>query len=161
MNKREVLIYTDGSCSNKDKKAGGGVGIVMIHEDANMHRELSLGCFKCDSMSSARAEVLAIILALDHVRPGFDYIIHSDNQYCVKTHEEGWLKGWIEKGILDTKAHADLWMRFHKHLVRLDSRVKLKWVKGHNGHEHNEACDRLANEGRLRKTVDIDDGRRR
>lgn len=142
-----VDIWTDGSCDNKRKDLGGGIGIVVVFGEKELH--ISKGTFY-DQVSAARMEVLAVVSAIELVKPGYDYTIYSDNQYCVKTLNEGWLWKWLSQGIIEDKAHSDLWKRFEKKYKQLDQRVEMKWIPGHakGKYPYNERADELANQGR-------------
>jgi len=152
MDRRElpkIQVWTDGSCNNNRKSDGGGIGIVMRFNE-NQH-EVSEGPFM-DSPTSASMEIMAVIRALEILSFRYNIIIHSDNQYVVNTYEKKWLQRWVKNGELGKRANGELWKRFDKIVSKhkkMGSRVKLCWVKGHNGNEYNEIADKLANEGRL------------
>ena len=57
-----------------------------------------------------------------------------------------WLDGWLKKnwktsGNKPVK-NVDLWKRLLKAME--PHNVTFEWVKGHDGHQENERCDRLA-----------------
>ena len=144
-----VTVYCDGSCDNKNKSEGGGIGIHM--EFNGKIKEVSE--YVPAPCTSATCEIIAAIRVLEICRPSSHHItIHSDNRYVVDTVEKGWYRKWIQKGITHTKANIDLWERFFKAYYRHKGKegVTLKWVKGHAGIELNEVVDKLANEGRLK-----------
>ena len=58
----------------------------------------------------------------------------------------GWARSWRAKGWKKSDGkpalNVDLWERL---LGLLEiHKVSFIWVRGHNGHEYNERCDRLA-----------------
>lgn len=80
-----------------------------------------------------------------------DLVIYCDSQYAIKSVTE-WMSGWKKRGWrrADGKPVLNLMI-----MQALDAemtaaraagrRVEFRWVKGHAGHELNEAADRLAN----------------
>lgn len=144
---KEIAVHSDGSCNNKKQEEGGGIGIHMNY-NGHIH-EVSEGYE--GPTTSAQMEIMGAIRTLELLKPGYQITIFIDNKYVVDTIEQGWLNGWIKKGILETKANHLLWRRFReayeKHGGYLN--VRLQWIKGHAGHKENERVDELANQGRL------------
>lgn len=152
----EIIVYTDGSANNKKTARDGGLGVVIRYTDTkgNIHKkDYCEGQFV--NTSSARMEIMAVIRALELIKPTRKHkiIIHSDNQYVVKTVMCGWLENWLIKG--QHKANMDLWNRFNTIFRKHGglSSVELRWIKGHAGHQYNELADQLANQGRKNKTL--------
>lgn len=142
----EITIYTDGSCNNHTHDKGG-YGIVLINGTV---KQFAGGQYS--NTSSARMEILAIIKGLSKCKEGDVVTVYSDNQYAVNTLAKGWLFKWIEKNF-EQRKNKDLWRQFHKEYLRLDKRVTLKWVRGHDGNEYNEIADRLATLGSKREAI--------
>lgn len=142
-----VNIYTDGSADNL-KSREGGCGVVLRFRD--MEKDVFFGRYI--NTTSARMEILAVIKALEICEPGFDIVIHSDNQYVVNAAND-WAWKW-EKTNFAGKKNEDLWKRFIELMTLKHDRdsVSFKWVKGHDGTELNELADQLANKGRLFKS---------
>lgn len=85
---------------------------------------------------------MAVIQALKQIKkPGHQVVVYSDSKYIVNAVNEGWLFNWEQKGFKNKK-NPDLWREFLK--VYREHDVTVKWVKGHEGIEENEACDELA-----------------
>ena len=90
-------------------------------------------------------ELLAAISGLSALKERCSVTLYSDSKYLVDAYLEGWLESWRKKGFKrgreDIK-NRDLWER----LVELTDmhEVTFVWVKGHDGHEYNERCDKLA-----------------
>lgn len=95
-------------------------------------------------------ELWAVIDLLEQARAS-DLVILCDSQYVIKAATE-WLPGWKRKGW----RKADGKPVMNRELVqRLDALLeerraagratRFEWVRGHAGHELNEAADRLAN----------------
>lgn len=144
-----VTVYTDGSCNNKAKEKGGGIGIVLLVND--WVRLISEGPYS--EATSARMEILAVIRSIEMIQPNWNIEIYCDNEYVVKTINE-WLESWISRGILHSKKNVDLWERYIKARDKIQGDIKLIWVRGHDGNHWNEKVDKLANKGRLGEQVD-------
>lgn len=131
-----IYIFTDGSSRGNPGK--GGFGTVLI---SGPHRkELSKG-FKLTTNN--RMELLAAIEGLECLKAdGMEVTLVSDSKYVVDAVEKGWLTKWLRTNFAGGKKNADLWIRFSRAYKR--HKVKMQWVKGHNGHPENERCDQLA-----------------
>ena len=69
----------------------------------------------------------------------------DNGKYLVDAFNEGWVYGWREKGWRrgkDELKNPDLWLELYDLVKKHD--VEFVWVKGHNGHDYNERCDKLA-----------------
>lgn len=137
----KVIIYTDGSCSGNP--GPGGYGAVLI--SGNAQKMLSGGDA---NTTNNRMELTAVIEALSVLKYPCEVELHSDSQYFINAMTKGWLKSWQSKGWIksDKKPvlNRDLWER----IIAETSKHKMTyiWVRGHNGDEYNEICDRLATE---------------
>lgn len=136
-----ATFYTDGGCES-NPNGPGGYGVVLV-EDNKIVKELS-GGDKCTTNN--RMELTAIISALrfmdEHGIKGAEII--SDSKYCIDGKTK-WMSNWIKN---DWKAssgdvkNVDLWKQVNA--LCENKTVRFKWVKGHDGNEFNERCDRLA-----------------
>ena len=141
----KVTIYTD--CSARGNPDGpGGYGAVLQYIDPKgiLHeRELSAGY---ERTTNNRMELMAAIAALEALNRPCEVTLYSDSQYLVKAFQEHWIDAWIKKGWKRGKnepvKNVDLWKRLLR--VKEKHQVKFVWVKGHDGHEMNERCDKLA-----------------
>jgi ribonuclease HI len=92
---------------------------------------------------------MEIYAAYDAVRTltGGPLVVVSDSTYVVNCFRDGWWKGWLAKGWLNSQrkpvANRDLWEPFVQ-LVRDRGDVTFRWVKGHSGDPMNDLVDRLA-----------------
>jgi hypothetical protein len=90
-------------------------------------------------------ELTAPTRALAALEGPHKVIIHTDSKY-VQSGITKWILGWRRNGwkTADKQPvkNKDLWQELAKELERHD--VEWKWVKGHAGHEWNEAVDELA-----------------
>ena len=136
---KEVKIYTDGACSGNP--GPGGYGCVLIYK--GKEKRISGGERET---TNNRMELTAVIEALSALKEPCQVTLISDSRYVVDAIEKGWLESWRQNGWkkADKKAalNVDLW---EKLLPLLDThKVTFDWVKGHDGDEYNEICDRLA-----------------
>ena len=136
---KKVYAYTDGACRGNPGK--GGWGAILVYN--GKEKELSGG--EKDTTNN-RMELSAVIAALSALKEPCDVTLTTDSQYVVNAIEKGWLENWKKNGWRKSDKSAvlnvDLW-------AKLDGLLKLHkmtfvWVKGHNGHEYNERCDKLA-----------------
>ena len=121
----KVTIWTDGSCLG-NPGPGGWAYIIQIGEE----RTEASG--HCIDTTNNRMEMTAAIEALKTLSSARTVLLHSDSQLLIKTMTLGWKR----------KKNHDLWAELDR-LAALH-RVSWQWVRGHNGHPENEACDALA-----------------
>ncbi len=139
-----VEMYTDGACSGNPGR--GGYGCILRYKDTsgNYHeKDLTQGY---DSTTNNRMELMAVIVGLEALKKPCRVDIYSDSKYFIDAFEQKWIDNW-QKNNWKTAGkkpvkNVDLWQRL---LIAMKPHtVNLIWVKGHNGHEFNERCDRLA-----------------
>lgn len=138
------LVYTDGSCSAKDRAGGYAYKIV----DVGIREESVGGGSEVDTTIS-RMELMAAISALEEIT---DWHIESAEDYehhCVAlvlSDSEHVVLGFMNKNRARNK-NVDLWDRLENAAGYFDL-VVFEHVKGHAGHTDNEDCDKLAGEFR-------------
>ncbi|MDN4573151.1 ribonuclease HI [Pandoraea cepalis] len=137
----QVEIYTDGAC--KGNPGPGGWGALLV---AGKHRKEMFGGEA--NTTNNRMELLAVIRALEALNTPCSVVLHTDSQYVQKGISE-WIHGWKARGWKTAaKApvkNADLWQTLDA--VSQKHQIDWRWVKGHAGHDGNEAADQLANRG--------------
>ena len=137
--RKQVEIYTDGSCLNNP--GPGGWGAVLCWN--GVEKELSGGEAHT---TNNRMELTAVIEALSLLKEPCIVELYSDSKYVIDGLEKGWAKGWKARGWVksDKKPalNPDLWDK----LLTLEGIHSLRyhWVKGHAETEFNNRCDELA-----------------
>lgn len=136
---KEVDIYTDGAC--KGNPGAGGFCCILKYKG----KEKLVSGGEANTTNN-RMELRAVISGLEILREPCEVTVYSDSKYVVDAMKLGWARGWKEKGWKKsdgkTALNTDLWER----LLSLSEmhRLRFVWVKGHDGHEYNERCDREA-----------------
>ena len=136
---KQIEIYTDGAC--RGNPGVGGWGAILVYR--GHEKELSGGDRQT---TNNRMELTAVIEALSALREPCEVTLTSDSKYVIDALKLGWAEGWRRRGWKKADnspaLNADLWER----LLALTEqhRVRLIWVKGHDGHPYNERCDKLA-----------------
>lgn len=136
---KQVEIFTDGACSGNP--GPGGWGAILRY---NGHeKELSGGE---NLTTNNRMELIAVIEALKALKEPCEVTLTSDSKYVCDAIKLGWAKKWKSNNWIKSdrsKAkNPELWDEL---LTLLEKhRMKINWVRGHNGHPENERCDRLA-----------------
>ncbi|MGM5630331.1 ribonuclease HI [Apibacter raozihei] len=144
-----IEIFTDGASSGNPGK--GGYGIIMRLKGTNYEKTFSQG-FRLTTNN--RMELMAVIVALEKIsKPNQEVVVYSDSKYVVDAVNNNWIYGWQKKKFEKVK-NPDLWIRFLK--VYKNHRVKLQWIKGHEGHVENERADRLAVQASRSDLLSID-----
>ena len=119
----------------------------------NHRKEMSRG-FRMTTNN--RMELLAVLDALKSLkRHDLPVDVFTDSKYVCDAIEKGWVFNWQKKGFKDKK-NPDLWREFLR--IHNNYKLRLHWVKGHNGHPENERCDFLATEAAQGKNLEIDEG---
>ena len=129
-----TVVYTDGACSG-NPGPGGWAWVIPG------------GRYRSGSERHSTNQRMELAAALDAVR-SIDGAVEvvSDSAYVVNCFRQGWWKGWLARGWINTKkkpvANRDLW----EPLVDLyrSRPISFRWVKGHGGNKWNDLADRLA-----------------
>ena len=132
-------IFTDGGARGNPGR--GGWGYVYVAND-EIIKEAWGGE---DHTTKNRMELMAIIEAIKAIG-NEDTTLYSDSNLCVQTYNQ-WMAGWHAKG-WKRKTGPIANLELVKELFELKKKcpkMKLKWVKAHNGNRWNEYVDGLAN----------------
>lgn len=128
-------VWTDGACSGNP----GPGGWAWATEDGR------LASGGAAATTNQRMEITA---ALEAVRTlGGPLVVVSDSTYVVNCFRDGWWRGWLERGWVNSAkkpvANRDLWEPLVE-AVLADGKTSFRWVKGHSGDPMNDLVDRLA-----------------
>jgi ribonuclease HI len=148
-----TFIYTDGGCS---KNPGvGGYGVVVFQ--GGQRSELSGGYAHT---TNNRMELMACIRGLEALGAPCAVTVYSDSQYVVNGIMKGWARRWKSnnwmRNLKEPAENCDLWARLLDLSEKHDA--EFQWVRGHDGNEENERCDRLAVEMTQRGDLPPDPG---
>lgn len=136
---KKVEIYTDGACSGNP--GPGGYAAILKYNDTE--KEISGGE---KNTTNNRMELLAVISALKLLKEPCKVDLYSDSQYVCNALTQGWAKKWQENNWMRNKREKALNPELWEELLKLCDihEVTPIWVRGHDGHEYNERCDKLA-----------------
>ena len=154
-----VSIYTDGAAKG-NPDGPGGYGAVLQYTDKQgvLHeKEISQGYIRT---TNNRMELMAVIAGLEALNRPCLVDLYSDSKYVVDAFNQGWISSWIKnnwsRGKSGPVKNIDLWKRLLKAMEI--HKVNFIWVKGHDGVEVNERCDRLACKAALGRDLIEDEG---
>ena len=103
------------------------------------------------SMEVSAAGWISALLAaacagLSALKEPCEVTLYSDSKYLVDAINLGWAAAWRARGwrrsAKEEAKNPDLWETLFSLLET--HTVTFEWVRGHNGHDYNERCDRLA-----------------
>ncbi|KAK4096968.1 hypothetical protein N658DRAFT_435065 [Parathielavia hyrcaniae] len=145
------VVYTDGSSlGNGRVGATAGVGVYFGEGDPRNISERLPG----ETQTNQRAELTAILRALETVNLAQDLEIRTDSKYSIQCVTE-WYINW-EKNGWKTRAgpvkNQDLVQLVRDKIEEREAnggRTQFIWVKGHDTDQGNIAADRLAVAGAM------------
>lgn len=131
-----VAVYTDGACVGNPGPGGWAWAVAG-------------GPFASGAAAATTNQRMEIAAALDAVRTLSGPLqVVSDSTYVVNCFRDGWWKGWLTRGWLNSAkapvANRDLWEPLIESVQAEPGRVAFRWVKGHSGDIMNDLVDRLA-----------------
>ena len=149
---RGTLAYTDGACI---KNPGGPAGwsAILVPIDSVVDGEILAGAARIESFghipkssetTNNRAEITAILAALNIAPRDAPLTIYSDSEYTIKT----------AQGLYKGKANPDLWDLYKILRNKRNASTTFEWVRGHAGHTQNERADELAGLGAWNNDVE-------
>lgn len=121
-------VYTDGAYS--PRKDVGGIGFIILNGNGSIVGEFNKSYTRT---TNQRMEQIAVLKALESIKIPSDIEVYSDSAYVVETYNSGWKRN----------CNKDLWEKLDN-IISFHSSVKFIHVKGHNGNDLNERCDRNA-----------------
>ncbi|KAF6743847.1 ribonuclease H-like domain-containing protein, partial [Ephemerocybe angulata] len=135
-----VQVYVDGSAlrnGNEDARAGSG---VFYGRGSGKNEAVRVP----DNQTNNRAELYAVLRALEETNVHRTLVINSDSEYAIDM-----LTTYAAKyNALGWRATNGDVLRDIAYLLRQrPAATTLRKVKAHSGHEQNDAADLLAKEG--------------
>jgi len=138
-------VFTDGSCEGNP--GPGGWGFVWVENDEIVKQAQG----EDPATTNNRMELRALIEAYKALPTGAELDVYSDSQLCVNTVNE-WARGWEKRGwkrksgpIKNLELVQELYALANAH-----PKVKLNWIRAHDGSRWNEYADALASAHMLR-----------
>ena len=131
-----TTVYTDGACLGNPGPGGWAWAVPT-------------GRYASGAEPHTTNQRMEITAASEAVRtlPGPLEVV-SDSTYVVNCFRDGWWRGWLARGWKTTAkqpvANRDLWEPLIEAVQADPSRVRFRWVKGHNNDRYNDLVDRLA-----------------
>jgi len=132
-------VFTDGSCEGNP--GPGGWGYVWVEDDAILAQDSGHD----HATTNNRMELVALIEAYRRLPEETEITVYSDSQLCVKTVNE-WAPGWERRGWKRKTgpiANLELVQSLYA-LARGHPKVRLQWIRAHDGSRWNEYADALA-----------------
>ena len=132
---RPTVVFTDGACLGNP----GPGGWAWAEVD---------GAYASGPAARTTNQRMEITAALEAVRahPGPLQVV-SDSTYVVNCFRDGWWKGWLRRGWVNSAkkpvANRDLWEPLVEAVTGRGD-VAFRWVKGHSGDRWNDLVDMLA-----------------
>ncbi|MDR2635451.1 MAG: ribonuclease HI [Campylobacteraceae bacterium] len=130
---KSIILFSDGSSLGNP----GFGGYCAILRYKNSEKIISGGD---EDTTNNRMELKAVIEGIKALKEPCEIEIVSDSSYVTKGIAQ-WLEKWILKDF-DKIKNPDLWREYV--CVAKKHKIKTTWIKGHNGHEENEKCDKIA-----------------
>ena len=130
-----ITIYTDGACKNNP--GPGGLAAILLWN--GVERGIS-GCKRYTTNNEM--ELTALVEALKLLKSSSELEIYSDSNYVVNALNKGWIVKWQKDGSIYTRPNSELWLELIKEMSK--HKIRIHWVKGHNGDKYNEMCDKMA-----------------
>lgn len=132
---KKITLFSDGSALGNP--GPGGYGTILRFGD---HEKIVSG--NDAHTTNNRMELLGVIEGLKALKEPCEVEVISDSSYVVKGINE-WLSAWIARDFKKVK-NPELWREYIE--VSKTHKIHAIWVRGHNGHEENERCDKIARE---------------
>ena len=136
---KKVNIYSDGACSGNP--GPGGYGVILEYNGKEL--ELSGGSM---NTTNNQMELMGVIIGLEALKEPCEVTVTTDSKYVADAFNKHWIDSWQKKGWKKSDGKPVLNQELWQRLLNAKSQHKVKFVHilGHNGHEYNERCDRIA-----------------
>jgi ribonuclease HI len=132
---RALEVWTDGACSGNPGPGGWAWATRDGRQASGSDR----------ATTNQRMEIQAALEAVRALESPL--IVVSDSTYVVNCFRDGWWRGWLSRGWVNSAkkpvANRDVWEPLII-AVRDRGDITFRWVKGHSGDPMNDLVDRLA-----------------
>jgi len=132
-------VFTDGSCEGNP--GPGGWGYVWVEHGEIVQEDSG----REDATTNNRMELTALIEAYRRLPEEADVTVYSDSNLCVQTIND-WAAGWERRGWKRKTGpvkNLDLVKELYA-LANAHPKVRLTWIRAHDGSRWNEYADALA-----------------
>jgi ribonuclease HI len=132
-------VFTDGSCEGNP--GPGGWAAIWVADDDIVRAESG----GAPDTTNNRMELAALIAGLRMLPEDAELTVYSDSNLCVKTVNE-WAASWERRGWRRKTgpiANLELVKELYA-LAKSHPRVRIQWIKAHDGSRWNEYADALA-----------------
>lgn len=151
-----MIIYTDGGCRGNGQPWAIGAAAAVFKTKYGKYDAQALSLPSYPTPTNQRAEIAAIILALEQAlekydaldtRPWLDLRIYSDSRYAVE-YMNNWIYKWSGNGWINAAGNTVANRDLLEEASDLDDRlrgegdVKYIWIP----REENEIADRYCNQ---------------
>jgi ribonuclease HI len=135
---KQYRVYTDGSY--RLPNCGSYASIII--NDKNEETVIQKGAY---NTTNNRMELKAVLVALESIEASSTICVYTDSQYVAHSMSK-WLRMWHHYDYVTSTGqpvkNIDLMKRLYIQITK--HKVKVVWIKGHNGDHYNEKCDSLA-----------------
>ncbi|MEO9220471.1 MAG: ribonuclease H [Mycobacteriaceae bacterium] len=133
-----IMVSTDGSCL---RNPGGAIGWAWVNHAG------PTGSGGAASGTNQIAELRAVLEAVTAHPGAEELVIQADSQYAINC-ASVWPAGWRRKGWRTVSGspvkNLALVQAIDTAITARAGAVRFEWVRGHVGHQFNEAADELA-----------------
>jgi ribonuclease HI len=125
---KSVTIYCDGSSLGNGQAETRAAAVALLNF---RDRWRAFGCY-LGSATNQQAEIVAAAVGLEQLREPCRVRVLTDSRYVVET----------MAGRFRRKSNHEWWERLDK--ARDAHQIEWQWIKGHAGHNAQEAVDKAA-----------------
>lgn len=128
---QKFTAYSDGSCDNLNPQKPGGAAYIIFDSNGQEVKKTSKGFMHT---TNNRMELLAILSIVNSLPHNSSVTIYSDSQYSINVLSGRW----------QASENLDQINKYRNLCFSKNIKVDFVWIRGHNGNEYNELCDKMA-----------------
>ena len=125
---KQVTIYCDGSSLGNGQAETRAAAVALLNFRDQWR---AFGCY-LGTATNQQAEIVAAAVGLEQLREPCRVRVLTDSRYVVET----------MAGRFRRKSNHEWWERLDR--AREKHRIQWEWIKGHAGHNAQEAVDKAA-----------------